>query len=72
MRKTKKVVRFPSYNISTGDAILIVKFHLDDPNIALQSKVLSIAHVADLETYNSVSKADLAHALRWLFEHYEF
>ena len=68
----KKVVRIPSYNVSLGDAILIVKFHLDDETIAIPTKVLAIEKVADMETHNSITKADLIRALRWIFDHYEF
>ena len=65
-------IRFPSYNVSLGQAIEIVKFHLDDPDIALQSKVLAIESVANMETHNSITKDELVGALRWLYEHYEF
>ncbi len=68
----KKVVRIPSYNVSLGDAILIVRFHLDDETIAIPTKVLAIEKVADMETHNSITKADLIRALRWIFDHYEF
>lgn len=67
-----KMIPFPSYNVNMGDARLIVKYHLDDDTIAVQSKVLAIARVANMETLNSISKDDLIHALRWLFDHYEF
>lgn len=70
--KDKKVIRFPTYNITLGDAIMIVKFHLDDDAISIPSKVLAIEQVADMETHNSISKDNLIHALRWLFEHYDF
>lgn len=69
---SKKIVVFPSYNLNLGDSILMVKNHLDDPDYAIQSKILAISNVANMETHNSVSKADLVRALRWLFEHYEF
>ena len=65
-------IRFPSHNVSLGQAIEIVKFHLDDPDIALQSKVLAIESVANMETHNSITKDELVGALRWLYEHYEF
>ena len=68
----KKVVAFPTYNVSLGDAVRIVSFHLDDESISLQTKVIAIEKVANMETHNSVSKDKLIHALRWLFEHYEF
>lgn len=68
----KKVVQFPTYNITLGDAILIVKHHLQDDDIALQSKILAIEKVANMETHNSITKDDFVRALRWVFEHYEF
>ena len=70
--RAKKVVAFPTYNISLGDAVRIVSFYLDDESIALQTKVIAIEKVANMETHNSISKDKLIHALRWLFEHYEF
>lgn len=72
MRPRKKVVSFPTYNISLGQAVGIVKGRLDDDSIALQSKVLSIEMVANMETHNSITKDELVRALQWLFEHYEF
>ena len=69
---SKNVVRFPTYNVNFGDAWEIVKHRLDDPNIALQSKVLAIEKVAHMDTLNSISKDELVHCLRWLFATYEF
>lgn len=68
----KKVVEFPTYNVSLGQAVGIVKGCLDDDTIAIQSKVLAIEKVASMETHNSITKDDLVRALRWLFKHYEF
>ena len=68
----KKVIRFPTYNVNFGDAWEIVKHRLDDPNIALQSKILAIETVAHMETLNSISKDDLVHCLRWLYENFDF
>ena len=68
----KKVVAFPTYNVSLGEAWAIVKNGLDDENIALQTKVIAISKVAEMETHNSTTKDDLVRALRWLFRHYEF
>lgn len=62
-----KAVRFPTYNISQGDSIEIVKSHLDDPNIAEKSKALAIENVVNMATHNSISKADLINCLRWIF-----
>lgn len=69
---SKKIVSFPTYNVSLRDAWEIVKHRLDDPSIALQSKVLAIEKIARMETHNSITKDDLVHALRWLFDHYDF
>ena len=55
-----------------GDAIVIVKEFLDDDTIALQTKVLAIEQVENMVTHNSVTKDELVHALRWMFEHYDF
>ena len=62
---------FPSYNMSLGQSIAVVKHSLYDPEIAFQSKVLAIENVANMETHNSITKDELVGALRWLFEHYE-
>ena len=67
-----KQIQFPTYNINMGDAWLIVKERLDDETIALPSKVIAIEKIARMETHNSITKDDLIHALRWLFDHYDF
>ena len=67
-----KTVQFPSYNVSLGEAVGIVKYHLNDDDIALQSKVIAIEKVANMETHNSITKDELVGALRWLFVHYDF
>ena len=66
------VTRIPTYNVSLGDAWEIVKHRLDDETIALQSKVIAIEKIANMETLNSISKDDLVRALRWLLEHFDF
>lgn len=66
-----KAVRFPTYNISQGDSIEIVKNHLDDPNIAEKSKALAIENVVNMATHNSISKADLINCLRWIFVRFD-
>ena len=68
----KKIITFPSYKVSLSEAITIVKYKLDDENIAVQTKVFAIETVAEMETHNSVTKDELIKALRWLFQHYEF
>lgn len=65
------LTQFPTYNISIGKACEIVKFHLDDENISLQSKILAIEIVAGMGTINCITKDELQHALKWLYDHFE-
>ena len=67
-----KTILFPSYNVSLGEAVEIVKFRLDSPDIAIKSKIIAIDLVANMETHNCITKSDLVSALRWIFRHYEF
>mgnify|MGYP006958734414 FL=1 len=64
-------IQFPSYHVSLGEACAIVKYHLDDKNIALQSRILAIEAVAGMETINGITKDELQHALKWLYDHFE-
>lgn len=66
------VFHFPTYNVSLGDAIVIVKRCLNDDGVELESKLLAIEKVTNMETHNSITKDDLIKSLRWLFEHYDF
>ena len=68
----RNIKQFPTFNVSLGQAVEIVKYKLDDDSIALQSKVLAIDKVAEMPTHNSITKDELVRALRWLFEHYDF
>lgn len=68
----RNITQFPTFNVSLGQAVEIVKYKLDNETIALQSKVLAINKVAEMETHNSITKDELVRALRWLFEHYDF
>lgn len=65
-------IPFPTFNISLGQAVSIVKTGLDDESIPYKTRVLAIDHVAHMETHNSVTKDKLVAALRWLFDHYDF
>ena len=65
-------IRFKPNDISQGQAIEIVHDGLQDPIIHQKTKVMAIQKVAEMNTHNSVSKADLVAALRWLFDQYEF
>lgn len=67
-----KTIRFPTYNVNYGDAYEIVKHRLDDPNIAIQSKVLAIETVANMETLNGITKDELQNSLKWLYNHFDF
>lgn len=68
----RNIKQFPTFNVSLGQAVEIVKYKLNNETIALQSKVLAIGKVAEMETHNSITKDELVRALRWLFEHYDF
>lgn len=65
-------ILFPTFNVSLGQAINIVKTGLADESISLKTRVLAIDHVAHMETHNSITKDELVEALRWLFDHYDF
>lgn len=67
-----KIITLPTFNVSLGQAIIIVKTGLEDESISYKTRVLAIDHVAKMETHNSVTKAELVAALRWLFAHYDF
>lgn len=54
-----------------GEAVVIVKYHLDDEGEHVE-KVKAIEQVARMGTHNSVTKDELVHALRWIFDHYDF
>ena len=63
---------FPTFNVSPGDAVIIVKSRLDDETVPIPTKVLAIERVAEMETHNSVTKDELVGALRWLFRYFDF
>ena len=63
---------FPTFNVSLGEAVIIVKSRLDDKSIPIPTKVLAIERVAEMETHNSVTKDELVEALRWLYRHFDF
>lgn len=71
MEKSKTVV-FPTFNVSDGMAIDIVKNKLYDEHIPFETRILAIDHVAHMATHNSVSKDELVSSLKWIFEHYDF
>ena len=68
----EKILSFPTNQASIGTSIEIVKYRLDDDNLSIPTKALAIENVANMGSHNSVTKDELVHALRWLFDHYEF
>lgn len=68
----KKILSFPTNQVPLGTSIEIVKYRLDDDSILIPTKVLAIENVENTETHNGVTEDELIHALRRLFDHYEF
>ena len=58
-------------HLSLGQAVGIFKYHLDDGNVPIWAKVLAIEKIAAFETLNSITKDELKHALKWLYDHFE-
>lgn len=55
--------------MSKGAAVAIVKdIYTDEAEV--DEKITAIQEVISMETKNSVTKADLVEALRWLLEEY--
>ena len=67
------VIPFPSTgNVSLGQAVGIFKFRMDDKTVPIWAKVIAIEKISALETLNGVTKDELQHAIRWIFEYYQF
>lgn len=67
------VIPFPcTGNLSLGQATYIFKYRMDDETVPIWAKVLAIEKVASFETLNGITKDELQHALRWIFEYYQF
>lgn len=69
------VIPFPfpcTGNLSLGQAAEIFKYRMDDETVPIWAKVLAIEKISALETLNGITKDELKHALRWIFEHYQF
>ena len=58
--------------LSLGQAAGIFKYRLDDKTVPLWAKVIAIEKISALETLNGVTKDELQHAIRWIFEYYQF
>ncbi len=59
-------------NLSLGQAVGIFKCRMDDETVPVWAKVLAIEKIASFETLYGITKDEMHHALRWLFEHYQF
>lgn len=67
------VIPFPcTGNLSLGQAAEIFKYRMDDETVPIWAKVLAIEKIASFETLNGVTKDELQHAIRWIFEYYQF
>lgn len=66
------IEELPVKDISLGEAWAIVTRSLGDESLSCEMRTLAIRKVAEMETHNSITKADLINALRWLFKHYDF
>lgn len=67
------VIPFPcTGNLSLGQAADIFKYRMDDETVPIWAKVLAIEKIASFETLNGITKDEMKHGLRWIFEHYQF
>ena len=67
------VIPFPcTGNLSPGQAAEIFKYRMDDETVPIWAKVIAIEKISALETLNGVTKDELQHAIRWIFEYYQF
>ena len=68
-----RVLKFhPPQQMSFGEAWAIVKNGLDDLSTSVPQKTKAIEIIARAETLNSITKAELQKALRFLFDYYDF
>lgn len=62
-------IMFPDTN---AQALKIVKYNLENPDVTISEKMAAIQRVAEMRTHDDLSKTDLISALRWLFQYYDF
>lgn len=67
-------ILFPTSNVSPDQAvnIIIIKTGLNNEYIPIKTRRLAIEQVAYMERCSSVTKDELAKALCWLLDHYNF
>lgn len=58
--------------LSLGQAVGIFKYRMDAETVPIWAKVIAIEKISALETLNGVTKDELQHAIRWIFEYYQF
>lgn len=65
-------ILFPTSNVSPDQAGNIIKTGLNNEYIPIKTRRLAIEQVAYMERCSSVTKDELAKALWWLIDHYNF
>jgi hypothetical protein len=59
-------------NLSLEQAAEIFKYRMGDETVPIWAKVLAIEKISALEKLNCITKDELQHAIRWIFEYYQF
>jgi hypothetical protein len=69
-------IKFPTIYMDDKTAVNIVKYsltYLESDGLTFEAMTYAIERVATIDlTRWDLSNADLQHALRWLFDHYDF
>lgn len=70
------LIKFPTIQMDDETAVNIVKHsltYLEGDGLTFEAMTYAIERVATLdEACSRLSNAELQHALRWLFDHYNF
>lgn len=70
------LIKFPAIQMDDETAVNIVKHsltYLEGDGLTFEAMTYAIERVATLdEVCSRLSNAELQHALRWLFDHYDF
>lgn len=67
-----KIIQLKTKNVTLWEALDVVKTGLEDPTIHPCTKLLAMQKVSEMETHNSITKAELIGALRYIFSRYDF
>lgn len=69
-------IKFPTIYMDDETAVNIVKYsltYMESDGLTFEAMTYAIERVATIDlTRWDLSNADLQHALRWLFDHYDF